>query len=254
MRRNRTESLAGKESLARKIRIILPTYNERENLGLLIPEIFKILKKNNLSSDVLIVDDNSPDGTANLAEELSKKYPIKVIKRSGKMGLGSAYILGFKESLKDGKDVVFEMDADLSHNPDYIPEFVEKLEHGFDVVIGSRTDGGKVIGWDWYRKMVSWGGNFIGRTLAGIKVNDLTTGYRAYKRAVLESINLDKINSEGYAFQLEILARALNKGFRVRPIPIVFEDRRKGKSKLSRRDMLEFLLIALKIRLGKLKG
>jgi len=230
-----------------KIRIVLPTYNEKENLKILIPKLFKIFKKGEIDGDVLVVDDNSPDGTADFAEKLGKKYSIKVIKRKKKMGLGSAYITGFKASLKDKKDIIFEMDADLSHDPQYIPEFIKKINGGFDIVIGKRE---KVVGWNWYRKLVSWGGNFIGKNLAGIKVKDLTTGYRAYRNKVLKSINLNKIKANGYAFQLEMLSKSLSKGFKIGSIPIIFYDRKKGKSKLSKWDMLEFSILALKIRLG----
>lgn len=229
-----------------KIRIILPTYNEKENLKILLPKIFEVYKKNELNGDILVIDDNSPDGTADFVEKMGGKYPVKIIKRSGKMGLGSAYIRGFKESLKDRKDIIFEMDADLSHDPKYIPQFVKKIDN-FDVVIGERKE---ITGWNWYRKLVSWGGNLVGRKLAGIKIKDLTTGYRAYKSDVLSSLNLDKIESNGYAFQLETLARSLSNGFKIGSVPIIFHDRRKGKSKLSKKDVIEFFTLALKIRLG----
>ena len=229
------------------LRIILPTYNEKDNLKILIPHIFEVFKKNELNGDILIIDDNSQDGTAELAREMSKEYSIKIIQRRGKFGLGSAYVTGFRESLKDGKDIIFEMDADLSHDPEYIPEFIKKLKDGFDLVIGRRKS---VVGWGTYRKVISWGGNFTGRILAGIKIKDLTTGYRAYRREVLKTINLDSIKSSGYAFQLEILARTLSKGFKVGSVPIVFNDRENGKSKLSKKDIIEFFIIALKIRMG----
>jgi len=230
-----------------KIRVILPTYNEKENLKLLIPELFNIFRENNLDADVLIVDDNSPDGTADFVETISKTYPIKLIKRECKMGLGSAYILGFKESIKDGVNIVFEMDADLSHKPEYVIHFIEKINQGFDMVIGERE---KIVGWSIYRKMISRTGNLIGRYLAGIKISDLTTGYRAYRKDVLKNIDLDKIESNGYAFQLETLYRGIAGGFKVGSIPIIFYDRQNGKSKLSKWDMLEFLILAIKIRLG----
>jgi len=232
-----------------KIRIILPTYNERENLKSLVPKIFEVFERNKLDGDVLVVDDSSPDGTVPLIKEFSKKYPIKIIEREKKSGLGSAYILGFKKSLEDKKDIIFEMDSDLSHDPEYIPDFIKKINSGFDVVIGER---GQVEGWGWYRKLVSWGGNFIGRNIAGVKIKDLTTGYRAYKRNLLESILLNKINSNGYAFQLEMLGRASEKDFKIGSVPIIFHDRLRGQSKLSKWDMLEFFILAIKIRLGLL--
>jgi len=235
--------------MRQKVRIILPTYNERSNIEALIPKIFAVFKKNKINGDILVIDDNSPDGTAEFVKILSKKYPIKMLKREKKLGLGSAYIIGFKESLKDKKDIIFEMDSDFSHDPKYIPKFIKKINSGFDVVIGERE---KVVGWNWYRRLVSWGGNFIGRNLAGVKVQDLTTGYRAYRGEVLKSINLDKIKSNGYAFQLEILARVLAKKFKVSSVSIIFKDRKKSQSKLSKWDMLEFFILSIKIRLGLL--
>ena len=235
--------------MTQKVRIVLPTYNERENLGILIPRVFEVFDENNIHGDILVVDDNSPDGTADLVESISNYYPIRLLKRDKKMGLGSAYIDGFEKSIEDGVDIIFEMDSDLSHDPKYIPEFVKKINDGFDVVIGVRE---KVVGWSLYRKLISWGGNFIGRNLAGIKIDDLTTGYRAYRKKVLESIDLKKIKSRGYAFQLEMLARAYSEGFNIGYVPIIFYDRKKGKSKLSRWSMLEFFTVAFKIRMGLL--
>lgn len=230
-----------------KIRIILPTYNEKENLKVLLPELFRVFSKHKLNADVLVIDDNSQDGTVDFIEKMEQKHPVKLIKRDGKIGIGSAYIRGFKESLNDGKEIIFEMDADLSHSPEYIVQFIKKIDEGFDLVIGERK---KIVGWNFYRKMISFGGNFIGRNLAGIKIKDLTTGYRAYRSNLLDSISLDKIESNGYAFQLETLFRSLSNGFKVGSVPIVFYDRQKGKSKLSKRDMIEFFVLALKIRLG----
>ena len=242
------------EDIFMKVSIVLPTYNERENIKILIPRIFKVLKKNKINGSMIVVDDSSPDKTALIVQRLKKTYPITLIERSGKLGIGSAYITGFKKTLEDKADVVFEMDADLSHDPRYIPDFTKKIEQGFDVVIGSRkVEGGDVVGWNWYRKAVSAGGNFIGKRIAGVDISDLTSGYRAFKRKVVESIGLNKIKSDGYAFQLEVLSRCINKGFTVGVIPIMFYDRTAGKSKLSRRDMIDFFWTALKIRLGKIK-
>jgi len=234
----------------KKVSVIVPTYNERENIKLLIPRIFQVFEKNNINGDVIIVDDNSPDGTAETVIELQKNYPLILIKRPKKMGIGSAYITGFEKALKNGSDVIFEMDADLSHDPGDIVDFFEKIEAGFDAVIGSRRiEGGKIIGWNWYRKLVSKGANFIGDRVAGINgIKDLTSGYRAYRKDALRSINLKKIKSNGYAFQLEILARLLKKGLKIGLVPIVFCDRYSGKSKLSRADIITFFLIALRIR------
>jgi len=244
-----------------RIVIVLPTYNERENIKVLIPEIFKIFKENKIDGKVIVVDDSSPDGTSNVVEKLKEKnkekFIINLIKRDKKLGLGSAYIYAFRYILNnpnDIPDVIFEMDADLSHSPDEIPKFLEKFSEGYDVVIGSRRiKGGKIIGWNKTRKFISLVGNFIGKYLAGIYVSDLTSGYRAYKREVLEKISLKNVESDGYAFQLEMLARAKNKGFKIGTVPITFYDRISGKSKLSRKDLINFLLIAFKIRFNLLK-
>lgn len=233
-----------------RISIVVPTYNERENIIKLVPKIFDVFKKSNIDGNVIIVDDKSPDGTALEVKKMQELYPIKLIERDQKMGLGSAYIAGFKEALKNGADLIFEMDADLSHDPDGIPQFINTIKDGHDVVIGSRlVDGGAVVGWNWHRKMISFGGNFIGRTIAGVDISDLTSGYRVYKSDVLKSIDLDKVKSRSYDFQLEMLARTLNGGFKIGIVPIIFRERTKGKSKLSKRDTLSFLLTAIRIRL-----
>ncbi len=231
-----------------KIRVILPTFNEKTNLEILLPNLFKIFKENNLDADVLIIDDNSSDGTGVFAESMKKKNHIEVVHRENKLGLGSAYLLGFKKSLQANIDIIFEMDADLSHKPEYIIDFIRKIEDGYDLVIGVRE---KIVGWGLYRKTVSKAGNLIGRNIAGIKIKDLTTGYRAYRKEVLSSINLDKIESEGYAFQLETLYRTIKNGFKIGAVPIVFYDRKNGKSKLSKKDMIEFLKLSIKIRLRR---
>lgn len=225
----------------------------RENVKKLIPQIFRVFRKNEISGEVIVVDDSSPDGTSEVVKELAERYPLTLLQREKKLGIGSAYVIGFKKALENKADSIFEMDADLSHNPQEIPKFLAKLNRA-DLVIGSRKiEGGGVKGWNLYRKLISWRGNFIGRYLAGIKINDLTSGYRAYKSNVLRKISLDKIGAEGYGFQLEILARVIKKGFEVVAIPIIFHDRYAGKSKLSRKDMLDFFWIAWKIRLGRIK-
>jgi len=233
-----------------KVSIVVPTYNERKNVKQLIPRIFKVFKENKIDGNIIVVDDNSPDRTAHTIKELQNSYLIILIERPEKMGLGSAYIAGFKKALENGSDVIFEMDADLSHNPKEIPNFLKKINDGFDVVIGSRRiEGGKSIGWNWYRNLISWGGSFIGKHIARINnVNDIPSGYRAYKKDVLASINLEKIKSSGYAFQLEMLGKCIKLGSKVDEIPIVFRKRYSGKSKLSVRDEISFFLIALKSR------
>jgi len=236
----------------KKVSIVLPTYNEKENIKLLIPRIFQLFEKNNINGNVIVVDDNSPDGTADTVIKLQKSYPVMLINRPKKMGIGSAYITGFEKALENGSDIIFEMDADLSHNPETILDFLKKIDEGFDVVIGSRRmEGGEIIGWGVYRKTVSKSANFVGKYLAGINgINDLTSGYRAYTKDALKKIDLKKIKSSGYAFQLEILTRLLKKGLKVGLVPIIFCDRYSGKSKLSRMDIINFFLITLKIRCG----
>jgi len=235
-----------------KISIVLPTYNERKNVKQLIPQIFQVFKENKVDGNIIVVDDNSPDGTADVVKKLQKRYHIILIERLKKMGLGTAYIAGFKKALENGSDVIFEMDADLSHNPREIPNFIKKINDGFDVVIGSRRiEGGKVIGWGWYRKLISWGGNFIGKHIAGINdVDDITSGYRAYKKDILKRIDLEEIESNGYAFQLEMLGKSFKIGSKINLTPIIFHDRYSGKSKLSKKDVINFFLIALKLRCG----
>ena len=198
------------------------------------------------------MDDNSPDGTAEIVKKLQKKYPIILVERPEKMGIGSAYISGFKKALEIGSDIVFEMDSDLSHDPKEISNFVKKINDNFEVVIGSRrTEGGKIIGWRWYRRLISFLGNFIGKYMGGINyVDDLTSGYRAYKKEILKKIDFEKIKSNGYAFQLEILAKCIKADSKVDIIPITFHDRRTGKSKLTGKDIIDFFFIALKLRIG----
>jgi len=218
----------------------------------LIPRIFQIFKENTIDGNVIVVDDNSPDGTAEVIKKLQEKYPIILIERPRKMGIGSSYISGFKKALENGSDIIFEMDSDLSHDPKNIPNFIKKINDGFEVVIGSRrTKGGKIIGWKWYRKLISFGGNFIGKHIVGINcVDDLTSGYRAYKKEILKRIDFKNIESSGYAFQLEMLVKSIRIGSKIDVIPIIFHDRYIGKSKLSRKDIINFFFIALKLRIG----
>jgi len=231
-----------------KITIVIPTYNERNNIERLVRRIAHVCKKSSYNYEIIVIDDNSPDGTADVVEKLKERNVI-LIKRSKKLGLGSAYVEGFKKAIKKKADLIFQMDGDLSHHPKYILKFIEKVNEGYDVVVGSRLmKGGKVVGWDFSRRLISWGGNVIGRYIAGVDVSDLTSGYRAYKREVLEAIDLDSIKSSSYDFQLEMLAKAINKGFEVGTVPIIFYGRKYGKSKLTKLDQLKFLITAVKIR------
>jgi dolichol-phosphate mannosyltransferase len=229
------------------VSVIVPTYNEIENLPVLIERIEKVFVEEGIIGEVVIIDDNSPDGTGQLAERLKEKYKfLRVIHRPSKLGLGSAYKEGFR--VARGK-LLFTMDADLSHDPAHIPQFIQRSEHA-DVVVGSRyVKGGDIIGWSPYRRLVSKIANFLAGIVVGRDVNDVTSGYRAYRREVLEKVPLEEVQSSGYAFQLEIIHEIRKKGFKIDSVPIVFTDRRKGRSKLGMREIVSFLMLTIKLGL-----
>jgi len=231
-----------------KTLIIIPTYNEIDNLRPLLEQTFTYAP----ATDVLIVDDNSPDGTGKLADEIhGENAQVQVIHRAGKLGLGTAYIAGFMYAIEHGYDAAFEMDADFSHDPRYLPDFLKKIEDA-DLVIGSRyVPGGATPNWSFMRRFISGGGNIYTRVLLGTKIHDWTAGYRCYRRYVLESINLESIKSQGYAFQIEMAYRVTRKGFKTVETPIVFMDRRVGKSKMSRKIFIEGFTYVLRARFGK---
>jgi len=230
-----------------KVSIVIPTYNERENVKNLIPAIFETFSKNKISGDVIVVDDNSPDGTSKVVERLKEEFPVTLIRRVRKEGIGSAYITGFREALNKA-DIIMEMDADLSHNPEDIPDLLRAIGN-YDLVLGSRyIKGGRIEDWNPIRRLISKGGNLIARILLNLNINDITTGYRAYRRKVLEGIDMDKIQSDGYGFQAEMIFRARKKGFRVGEIPITFRDRRHGRSKLSKVEILKFIFLCINLR------
>ena len=231
-----------------KTLIIIPTYNELENLRPLLQEIFSYAP----DTGVLIVDDNSPDGTGKLADEIHNENPqVHVLHRAGKLGLGTAYIAGFKYAVAHDYDAAFEMDADFSHDPRYLPDFLKAIEHA-DLVIGSRyIPGGGTPNWSFLRRFISGGGNIFARFMLGIPVQDCTAGFRCYRRQVLESIDLDTIQSQGYAFQVEMAYRVMRQGFKIVETPIIFMDRRIGKSKMSRKIVIEAFIYVLRARFGK---
>jgi len=242
----------------RKICIVLPTYNERENLQRIVSAIQRVLRSYELSnfSFILIVDDNSPDGTGELAEELTSIYSnVQVLHRPARLGIGSAYRQGFAYSFeKMDADAVFQMDADLSHNPKFLLDLLSKLETGYDVVVGSRRiPEGKVIGWSFYRHFVSFVANQLAKWLYGIKVYDATSGYRVFTHRALHKAAYSSVKSEGYAFQIEMLFRCQKEGLKIAEVPIVFVGRRRGRTKLSKGEMLTFLLECMKLlfRRGK---
>ena len=228
-----------------KILIITPTYNERENLQRLTTEVHRIVPE----AHMLIVDDNSPDGTGDLAEGLAASDSrISVIHRQGKMGLGTAYVTGFKYALEQGYDLVFEMDADFSHRPEHLPEFLEAIKEA-DVVLGCRyMEGGGTEDWGLMRRLLSRGGNLYARMLLSLPFRDLTGGFKCFRRSVLEQIDLDSLESEGYAFQIELTYRAHKAGFRIAETPIIFPDRTLGNSKMSRKIVAEALVRVWGIR------
>tara|TARA_B100000809_G_C15017098_1_gene487096 strand:+ start:390 stop:1103 length:714 start_codon:yes stop_codon:yes gene_type:complete len=229
--------------------IIIPTYNERDNIQKLIP----ILMELDLSLSILVVDDNSPDGTGKLVNDMSEQNDrIQVLHRPSKLGLGSAYIAGFKHAIQQDVDCIFEMDADFSHDPNMIPEFLEKLET-CDVVIGSRYISGiNVVNWPMSRLLLSYFANFYTRIITGMSIQDATGGFKCFKREVLEQIDLDQVRSDGYAFQIEMNFRCWRKGFRICEIPIIFVDRHSGTSKMSRRIIYEAIWIVWWLRLQRL--
>jgi len=222
------------------ISMVLPTYNERENIEVVLTQIFEVFKQHEIQGKVIVVDDNSGDGTAEIVRGLTAAYPIDLIRRERKAGIGSAYVAGFKHALDSDADVIFEMDADLSHNPWDIPRFIKNIAD-YDVVVGSRyVEGGGIEHWGLHRRVVSRTANMFSRKCLSLKINDLTSGFRAYRGEVLEVIDLNEIESDGYAFQVEMLHRASKKGFKIKEIPIVFKERREGKSKLSNWDVFDF--------------
>ncbi len=218
--------------------IIIPTYNEKANIEKIIREVFSNLPL----TDILVVDDNSPDATGQIAENLSRQDSrIKVIHRSSKMGLGSAYVAGFKYALMYNYDFVFEMDADFSHSPKYLPEFL-KYASDYKLVLGSRyIRGGGVWDWQFYRKLLSLSANLFARIMLSLPYRDLTGGFKCYSIEVIKNLNLDSIISEGYLFQIETTYRAHRLGFPIKEIPIIFYGRKKGKSKISRGICLEII-------------
>ncbi len=229
--------------------IIVPTYNELENIRRLLPELMAL----DPDIRVLVVDDNSPDGTGKLADELAAENErISVLHRPGKLGLGSAYVAGFKYAVQQDVDCVFEMDADFSHDPAMIPRFIEQIA-SCDVVIGSRYISGiNVVNWPMSRLLLSYFANIYTRLVTGMTIRDTTSGYKCFRREVLENIDLDDVRSDGYAFQIEMNFRCWRKGYRMREIPIIFVDRRSGTSKLSRGVINEAVWIPWWLRLRRL--
>ena len=228
-----------------KATVCLPTYNERENLEKMV----RALGAHGVR--VLVVDDNSPDGTGEIADRLAQELDyVDVLHRPEKEGIGPAYIAAFRHALQTDTDLVLEMDCDFSHDPADVPRLIAACEHGADIALGSRyVAGGGTRNWGLLRRIVSWGGSFYARVILGLRVHDLTGGFKCFRRAVLETIDLDEIHSRGYAFQIELTYRASRRGFRVVEVPIVFVDRTEGTSKMSRTIFLEAVVKVPLLRL-----
>ena len=235
----------------KRVLVVVPTYNELVNLPQIIPAILSQDER----FELLVVDDNSPDGTGHLAERLSEIQPrVHVLHRQKKEGLGKAYIAGFRWALERDYEAIFEMDADFSHNPEKMPDFLEALESA-DLVLGSRYKTGvNVINWPIARLLLSLGANMYARWITGLPLTDSTGGYKCFGRQVLEAIDLDRVRSNGYAFQIEMSYRAWKKGFRLVEIPIVFTDRAEGHSKMNKKIVREAIWVVWWLRFMSLFG
>lgn len=225
--------------------IVIPTYNERENIIKLIPALFS---QNIPELEIVVVDDNSPDQTAIETEKFKEQFPVHTIRRLRKLGLGTAYITGFKKALSLGADIIFEMDADFSHDPNDVPRLIKALQSA-DLAIGSRrVEGGKIVGWGARRHVTSFIAMIMARFILKLKTKDVTAGFRAYRRCVIEKLLTADITSNGYAFQEELLFRVEKMNWRVVEIPVIFIDRKIGKSKLSISDIIEFFKVMRRLR------
>jgi len=232
--------------------VVVPTYNEREN----ITRIVKAVLEKDARLEMLIVDDGSPDGTGDIVENIGKENPrVHLLRRAKKMGLGTAYIAGFKWSLERGYEYTFEMDADFSHDPAHLPHFLRAIETA-DLVLGSRYIGGKVtvVNWPISRLLLSYYANLYARLVTGLRLWDSTGGFKVYRKAVLQAIDLDDVRSNGYAFQIEMSFRAWRKGFRIVEIPIVFVDRTEGTSKMSKAIVREAVWMVWRLRYWAITG
>lgn len=238
--------MADKKSL-----VIIPTFNELDNLPKMIPSVLN----QDESIDVLIVDDNSPDGTADFVKDQQKtNNRIKLLSREKKLGLGTAYIAGFKYAIQNNYDYVFEMDADFSHDPSEIPNFLNAIKD-YDLVLGSRyINGVRVLNWPMQRLLLSFFASIYTRVITGLPVRDATGGFKCFRSDVLRKINLDEVKSNGYSFQIEMSFKAWKNGFKIKEIPIIFMDRVKGKSKMSRKIVREAVVMVWKLRIRSIFG
>ncbi len=232
--------------------VVIPTYNEADNVERLIEEVTQAVE----GIRVMIVDDNSPDGTSEIVRKIAEKNPDVLLEtRPGKLGLGTAYVHGFKRALSiPDVDCVFGMDADFSHSPEYLPDFIEAMKEN-DLVVGSRyLEGISVVNWPIRRLIISYFANTYARVITGLPLRDCTSGFCCYKREVLERINLDAVRARGYSFLVEMKYRAHKLGFRIGEVPIIFFERRSGQTKMSKFDILEAVFTVWKLRLGLYKN
>jgi dolichol-phosphate mannosyltransferase len=235
--------------MSRRVLIVVPTYNERENVHEVTAQFLAPVD----GAEILFVDDNSPDGTGEVIDEIVADNPrVHVLHREGKLGLGTAYLDGFRWALERDYDFVLEMDADFSHDPRYLPDMVRLAVEGADMVVGSRyVEGGGTLNWGVGRQIISRAGSLYARTILGVGVRDLTSGFACYRRSTLENLDLDAVQSNGYSFQIEMKYRVIQAGMTIAELPIVFEDRRVGQSKMSRAIFLEAIGMVWKLRFGR---
>ena len=233
-----------------KLAVIVPTYNEKENITILINQLTEVFKQNKINGHIVVVDDNSPDGTGEIVKKI-KNPIVNLVSREKRLGLGTAYIAGMKYSIQNlNANLIMTMDSDFSHNPKYIPNFIKKINKGYDVVFGSRyVKGGGTYKWGIHRKIISKSANILAKLVLNLKTNDNTTGFRCYKKKVLETIDLDKIFSNGYSFLVEISFLCKKQNFKIGEIPILFVDRKYGETKISRKEIFKTIHTLLRLRL-----
>lgn len=232
--------------------VLIPTYNERENVSAMVDKVFSLP----VEFDILVIDDGSPDGTADIVRERQKDYPdrLHLLCRKGKLGLGTAYLAGFRWGLERDYDYIIEMDCDFSHNPDDLPRLVAAAEEGADVVVGSRyVQGVNVVNWPMSRLLMSYCASIYVRTVTGMPVHDATAGFVCYSRRVLETMDLDRVEMKGYGFQIEMKYSAWKLGFKIREVSIIFIDRVLGQSKMSSSIFGEAFFGVMKLRLRRIK-
>lgn len=229
--------------------VVIATYNERENIGPLLDQILALAVPD---LRMVVVDDSSPDGTAEVVREKMVRPEISLIVRRDERGYGSAHVQGFQAAIRQGADVIISMDADFSHQPAVIPQMLQAIAEGFDVVVGSRrVPGGSIIGWGVMRKTASQTAMVLTRLILGIKTRDVTTGFRAYRVSAIQPLNLETVKSNGYSFLQELIFRCERAGLKVQEIPIVFNDRERGRSKFSIREILKFFITLLRLRMSR---